>query len=97
MTALRQVKGSQSLPPPGGCDHALVTQSSGTRVAVGPHSGCRVSFRFRLVGMGGAAAGDHEGDPRPHWPRTRWLNTVTLLVVGLECVILIFVAGSRRT
>jgi hypothetical protein len=44
-----------------------------------------VSFRFWLVGMWGVAAGDHEGEPRPHWPWALWLNTVTSLVVGLEC------------
>jgi hypothetical protein len=64
---------------------------------VGSHVGFRVSFRFRLVEMWGAAAGDHEGDPRPHWPRTLLLNTVTLLVVGLERVVLIFMAGQRLT
>jgi hypothetical protein len=35
---------------PGRCDHALVTQSTGTRAAVGHHSSFRGSFRFRLVG-----------------------------------------------
>jgi hypothetical protein len=54
-----------------------------------------VSFRFWLVGMRGVAAGDHEGEPRPHWPWALWLNTVTSLVVGLECVVLIFMAGQR--
>jgi hypothetical protein len=29
---------------------------------VGPHPGLRVSFQFWLVGMWGAAAGDHEGN-----------------------------------
>jgi hypothetical protein len=61
---------------------------------VGPYSGFRVSFWFRLVGMRGAAAGDHEGEPRHHWPRALWLNTVTSLAVGLECVVLIVMAGS---
>ena len=64
---------------------------------MGPHPGFRVSFRFRLVGMWGVAAGDHEGEPRPHWPRTLWLNTFTSLAVGLECVVLIFMAGQRLT
>jgi hypothetical protein len=95
VTAYRQVKGSQSLIPPGRCDHALVTQSTGTRVAVGPYPGFWVSFRFRLVGMRGAAAGDHEGEPRRHWPWALWLNTVTLLAVRLECVVLIYMAGQR--
>jgi hypothetical protein len=56
---------------------------------VGPYPGFRVSFRFRLVGMWGAAAGDHEGEPRLHWPLTLWLDTVMSLVVGLECVVFI--------
>jgi hypothetical protein len=56
---------------------------------VGPHPVFRVSFRFRLVGMRGAAAGDHEGEPGPHWTRALWLNTVTSPAVGLECVVLI--------
>jgi hypothetical protein len=63
----------------------------------GTPQGFRVSFRFRLVGMRGVAAGDHEGEPRPHWPRAFWLNTVTSLAVGLECVVLIFMAGQRLT
>jgi hypothetical protein len=50
-----------AVPAPGRCDQARVTQSTGMRAAVGPHPGFRVSFRFRLVGMWGAAAGDHEG------------------------------------
>jgi hypothetical protein len=29
---------------------------------VGPHPGFQVNFGFRLVGMGGVAAGDHEGN-----------------------------------
>jgi hypothetical protein len=74
-----------------------VTQSSGMRAAVGPHPGFRVSFRFWLVGMWGVAAGDREGEPRFHWPRALWLNTVTLLAVGFECVVLIFVAGQPLT
>jgi hypothetical protein len=41
----------------------------------GASLGFRVSFRLRLVGMRGAAADDHEGEPRPHWPRALWLNT----------------------
>jgi hypothetical protein len=82
---------------PGRCDQALVTQSTGTRAAAGSYPGFRVSFRLRLVGMRGAAAGDHEGEPRPHWPWTLWLDTVTLLVVGFECVVLIFMAGQRLT
>jgi hypothetical protein len=57
---------------------------------VGPRPGCRVSFRFWLVGMWGVAAGGHEGNPRSYWPWTLWLNTVALLVVGFECVVLIF-------
>jgi hypothetical protein len=65
--------------------------------AVGPYPGFRVSFWLRLVGMRGAAAGDHEGAPRPHWPRTLWLNTVMSLAVGLECVFLIFMDGRRLT
>jgi hypothetical protein len=59
----------------------------------GTHPGFRVSFWFRLAGMRGVAAGDHEGEPRPHWSRALWLNTVTLLAVGLGCVVLIFMAG----
>jgi hypothetical protein len=47
----RQVKGSPS-PTPGRCDHAPVTQSTGTRAAMGPHPGFRVSFWFRLGGCG---------------------------------------------
>jgi hypothetical protein len=86
-----------AVPAPGRCDHALVTQSTGTRAAVGPYPGFRVSFRFRLVGIRGAAAGDHEGEPRPHWPWTFWLDTVMSLSVGLECVVLIFMAGQRLT
>jgi hypothetical protein len=53
---------------------------------VGPHPGFRVSFRFWLVGIRGVAAGDHEREPRLHWPGTLWLNTVTSLAVELECV-----------
>jgi hypothetical protein len=56
-----------------------------------------VSFWFWLVGMCGVAAGDHEGESRPHWSRTLLLNTVTLLVVGLECVVLIFAIGRCLT
>jgi hypothetical protein len=40
-----------AVPTPGRCDHALVTQSTGTRAAVGPHPGFQVNFGFRLVGM----------------------------------------------
>jgi hypothetical protein len=29
---------------------------------VGPHPGFQVNFGFRLVGMGGVAAGDYEGN-----------------------------------
>jgi hypothetical protein len=64
---------------------------------VGPHPGFRVSFRFWLVGMRCAVAGNHEGKPRPHWPQTLLLNTVTSLAVGLDCVVLISVAGQRLT
>ena len=64
---------------------------------MGPYPGFRVSFRFQLVGMWGGAAGDHEGEPRPHWSRALWLNTFTSLAVGLECAILIFMAGQRLT
>ena len=32
----------------------------------------------------------HEGNPRLHWSWILWLNTVALLVVGFECVVLIF-------
>jgi hypothetical protein len=62
---------------------------------MGPYPGFRVSFRFWPVGMWGAAAGDHEADPRPHWSWTLWLDTVTSLAVGLACVFLIFMAGQR--
>jgi hypothetical protein len=54
-----------------------------------------VSFRFRLMGMRGAAAGDYEGKLRPHGHRALWLNTFKSLAVGLECVILIFMTGQR--
>jgi hypothetical protein len=64
---------------------------------VGPHPGFGVSFRFWLVGMWGVAAGDYEGDPRPHWSRALWLDTVTSLAVGLGCVVLIVMAGQRLT
>jgi hypothetical protein len=74
-----------------------VTQSTDTRAVMRPYPGFRVSFWFRLVGMGGAAAGDHEGEPRSHWPRTRWLTTVTSPAVGLECAFLIFMVGQRLT
>ena len=67
-----------AVPTPGRCDHALVIQSTGTRAAAGPHPGLRVSLGFRLVGMRGVAAGDHEGnlaspslDSLPH--RQWWL------------------------
>jgi hypothetical protein len=33
----------------------------------------------------------------PYWPRTLWLNTFKSLAVGLECVVLIFMAGQRLT
>jgi hypothetical protein len=33
----------------------------------------------------------------PHRPRTLWLNTVKLLAVGFERVVLIFMAGQRLT
>jgi hypothetical protein len=84
-----------AVPTPGRCGHALVTQSTGTRAAVGPRLSFWVSFRFRLMGMRGAAAGDHEGKPRPHGHRALWLNTFKSLAVGLECVILIFMTGQR--
>jgi hypothetical protein len=74
---------------------SLIIQSTDGRVAVGPYPGFRVSFRFRLVGMRGVAASDHEGEPCPHWPWTLWLNTFTSLAVGLECGFLIFMVGQR--
>jgi hypothetical protein len=64
---------------------------------VGTHPGFRVSFRLWLVGMWGVAAGDHEGDPRPHWPQTLLLNTVTSLAVGFECAVLISMVGQHLT
>jgi hypothetical protein len=64
---------------------------------VGHYLALWVSFRFRLVGMWGAAAGDHEGESRLHWPRTLLLSTVTLLAVGLECAVLIFMVGQHLT
>jgi hypothetical protein len=67
------------------------------RAAVGPYLGFRVSFWFWLVGMRGAAAGDHEREPCSHWPWTLWLNTVTSLSVGLECVVLIVMADQHLT
>jgi hypothetical protein len=60
---------------------------------VGPHPGFRVSFWLRLVGMWGVTVSDHEGEPRSDWPWALWLGTVTLLSVGFECVVLIFMAG----
>jgi hypothetical protein len=57
----RQVKGSPSLVRAAAI-RLLVTQSTGIRVAVGPYSGFRVGFRFRLVGVWGVAAGGHEGN-----------------------------------
>jgi hypothetical protein len=71
-------------------------QSTGMRVVVGPYPGFRVSLWFRLVGMWGAAASDHEGEPRPHWPWALWLTTVTSLAVGLECVVLILWGSNTR-
>jgi hypothetical protein len=47
--------------------------------------------------MWGAAAGDHEGELRPRWSWTLWLNIVTSLAAGLECVVLIFMAGLFLT
>jgi hypothetical protein len=47
--------------------------------------------------MWGGAAGDHEVDFRFHWHWALWLNTVTLLAVGLGCVVLIFMVGQRLT
>jgi hypothetical protein len=92
----RQVKGSQPLlraaaiTPSG--NPAYWHQGGGWAFL-----GFRVSFRFRLVGMGGVAAGDHEGKPRPHWPRTLLRNTFQSLAVGLGCVVLIFMADQRLT
>jgi transposase, IS6 family len=47
--------------------------------------------------MWGVAVGDHEGEPRPHWPRALWLNTVTSLAVGFERIFLIFMDGQHLT
>jgi putative transposase len=47
--------------------------------------------------MWGVAADDHEGEPRFHWPRALWLNTVTSLAVGRECAVLIFMVGQHLT
>jgi hypothetical protein len=57
--------------------------------------GFRVSFRLRLVGMRGAAAGDHEREPGFHWSWALWLTTVTSPTAGLERAVLIFMAGQR--
>jgi len=72
-----------------------VDDQFGTHTVVGPDPGFRASFQFRLVRMRGAAAVNHEGKPRFHWPWTLWLNTVRSPAVGLECVVLIFMAGRR--
>jgi hypothetical protein len=68
-------------------------------VAVGGAALTRLSGELSVpaVGMRGAAVGDHEGDPRRHWPRALWLTTVTSLAVGLGCVVLIFMVGQRLT
>ena len=64
---------------------------------MGPRPVFRVSFGFRLVGMWVPLLVITKGNPRPHWPRALWLNTVTSLAVGLECVVLIFMAGQYLT
>jgi hypothetical protein len=48
-------------------------------------------------GMWGAAAGDQEAESRCHWTRALWLTTVTSLAVGLERIVLIFMAGHHLT
>jgi hypothetical protein len=53
---------------------------------VGPHPGFQVNFGFRLVGMWMPLLVITRGTSL-HWPRALWLNTVTSLAVGLECVV----------
>jgi hypothetical protein len=72
-----------------------VDDQFGTHTVVGPYPGFRASFQFRLVRMRGAAAVNHEGKPRFHWPWTLWLNTLRSPAVELECVVLIFMADRR--
>lgn len=51
-----------AVPIPGCCDQALVTPVYWHEGGGGVSPGFGVSFRFRLVGMRGAADGDHEGN-----------------------------------
>jgi hypothetical protein len=91
----RQVKGSQSLLRAAAitlCNPVYWHEGGG-----GASPGLSGELSVLAGGVRGAAAGDHEGEPCPHWSWALWLNTVTSLTVGFECVVLIFMAGQRLT